>query len=81
MLNVGKLYQIKKHFWMVYPTKDIVAAAAPDADTAVPLNAGVTKIPDPIIRWPPICVTKMCMELAIFARYTVRHAPILKQAN
>ena len=31
MLNVGKLYQIKKYFWLLYPSKDIAAAADDDA--------------------------------------------------
>ena len=32
--NVGKLYQVKKLDWLLYPTKDIAAAAAADADYA-----------------------------------------------
>ena len=27
-MNVGKLYEIKKYFWLLYPSKDIAAAAA-----------------------------------------------------
>ena len=30
-MNIGKLYQIKKHVWYLYPSKDIAALAA---DTA-----------------------------------------------
>jgi hypothetical protein len=26
-MNVGKLYQVKKYFWLLYPSKDIAAAA------------------------------------------------------
>jgi hypothetical protein len=25
-MNIGKLFQFKKYFWMLYPSKDIVAA-------------------------------------------------------
>ena len=32
-MEVGKLYKTKKYYWMLYPTKDI-AAAAPIATTA-----------------------------------------------
>ena len=28
-MNIGGLYQIKKWFWLLYPTKDIAVAAAP----------------------------------------------------
>ena len=27
-MNVGNLYEIKKYFWLLYPSKDIAAAAA-----------------------------------------------------
>jgi hypothetical protein len=27
-MNIGKLFQFKKYFWMLYPSKDIVAAVA-----------------------------------------------------
>ena len=30
-MNIGGLYQIKKWFWLLYPTKDIAEAAAADA--------------------------------------------------
>ncbi len=37
-MNVGKLYQVKKYFWLLYPSKDIAALVAAafggDGDTA-----------------------------------------------
>ena len=27
-MNVGKLYQVKKYFWLLYPSKDIAALVA-----------------------------------------------------
>jgi hypothetical protein len=33
-MKIGKLYQIKKYFWMLYPSKEIVAARGPGAACA-----------------------------------------------
>lgn len=33
-MELGKLYQIKKHFWLLYPSKDIAALATPVRRTA-----------------------------------------------
>jgi len=33
-MNIGKLYQINKYYWLLYPSKDIAAVAAPGAATA-----------------------------------------------
>ena len=42
-MNVGKLYQVKKYYWFLYPSKDVAAHAAslrdPDFDTAHALAA------------------------------------------
>lgn len=32
--NVGKLYEVKKFFWLLYPTKEAAAGAAAGAGTA-----------------------------------------------
>jgi hypothetical protein len=36
-MNVGKLYQVKKFYWMLYPSKDVAAHA--DAHTAGALSS------------------------------------------
>ena len=28
-MNIGSLYKVKKYFWLLYPTKETVAVAAP----------------------------------------------------
>jgi hypothetical protein len=30
-MKIGKLYQVKKYFWLLYPSKDIAVAEAPAA--------------------------------------------------
>ena len=29
-MNIGKLYQVKEYFWLLYPSKDIAALVAAD---------------------------------------------------
>jgi hypothetical protein len=36
-MNVGKLYQIKKYFWFLYPSKDIAAIVEAAVATDVPV--------------------------------------------
>ena len=31
-MKIGKLYQVKKYFWYLYPSKDIAVAARPATD-------------------------------------------------
>ena len=38
-MNVGKLYQVKKFYWMLYPLKDKAAAAVSAAATATAAGA------------------------------------------
>ena len=34
-MNVGKLYQVKKWFWLLYPSRDIAARCSPPATVGV----------------------------------------------
>jgi hypothetical protein len=44
-MKIGKLYQVKKYFWLIYPSKDIATAAVALAPAVAPavweLRAGV----------------------------------------
>ena len=33
-MNIGKLYQVKKYFWLLFPSKEIAAATAKPTATA-----------------------------------------------
>mgnify|MGYP003347192911 CR=1 FL=1 len=46
MLELGKLYQIKKDYWMVYPSKDIAAAAAAPGAVLDGRDIGTVICPD-----------------------------------
>ena len=42
-MNIGKLYQVKKYFWFLYPSKEIaVATVEGDSAAAVALDPTVT---------------------------------------
>jgi hypothetical protein len=39
-MEIGKLYQVKQYFWLLYPSKDIAVAVTADAEAV----AGVTVV-------------------------------------
>ena len=43
-MNIGKLYQVKKFYWMIYPSKDVAAHAAVTATAAVAPAAAVARL-------------------------------------
>jgi hypothetical protein len=44
-MNIGKLYQIKKYFWYLYPTNGAATAAAREvADGVDPRHVGVARV-------------------------------------
>lgn len=33
-MNIGSLYQVKKYFWMLFPTKEIISTVVEDVEDA-----------------------------------------------
>jgi hypothetical protein len=44
-MNIGKLYQVKKYFWFLYPSKEIAAAAARTVEHVAPEAAAISTAP------------------------------------
>ena len=38
-MNIGSLYQVKKYFWLLFPTKEIISTVVEDARDVVSVHA------------------------------------------